>query len=77
MNKKIFAVGTVFESDTMYVADREVYHIYPSDPLTERDCWWTYLVTGGGPLKAAFLIAPIVLNAVRVFWDEKKKKSSS
>lgn len=56
MNKKTFAIGTVFESDTLYVADREIYHIYPSDPLTERDCWWTYLATGGGPLKAAFVL---------------------
>ena len=56
MNEKIFAVGTVFESDTVYRADRAVYDIYPSDSFEEIPCWWTFLNSGNIPLRAAFVL---------------------
>ena len=56
MKQAIFSVGTVFESDTLYMADRNRYDIYPSDDFEEIRCWWTFLNSGNIPLRAVFVL---------------------
>lgn len=56
MQTKVFSVDTVFESDTLYIADREQFDIYPSDQFETIDCWWTILHSGDIPLQAAFVL---------------------
>ena len=52
MQTKILTVDTVFESDTVYIADRKQYDFYPSENYEEIHCWWTFLNSGNIPLRA-------------------------
>ena len=56
MQTKILTVDTVFESDTVYIADRKQYDFYPSDDYGEIHCWWTFLNSGNIPLRAVFVL---------------------
>lgn len=56
MKQAIFSVGTVFENDTLYTADRDRYDIYPSETFEEIRCWWTFLNSGNIPLRAVFVL---------------------
>ena len=56
MKNKIFDIGITFESDTVYISDRKVYDIFPSDNFEEIHCWWTCANSGNIPLQAAFVL---------------------
>ena len=56
MQTKILTVDTVFESDTVYVADRKQYDFYPSDTHEEIHWWWTILNSGNIPLRSVFVL---------------------
>ncbi len=56
MQTKILSIDTVFESDTIYIADREQYDFYPSDHYEEIHWWWTILNSGNIPLRSVFVL---------------------
>jgi len=56
MQTKILTVDTVFESDTVYIADRKQYDFYPSDDYEEIHWWWTILNSGNIPLRSVFVL---------------------
>ena len=56
MQTKLFSADTIFESDTLYIADRKQYDLYPSDSYEEIHWWWTILNSGNIPLRAVFVL---------------------
>ena len=56
MKEAIFTPNTKWESNTRYIADREIYDIYPEDIDGTIPCWWTFLNSSGKPLESAFIL---------------------
>ena len=50
-----FDIGISFESNTIYIGDREEYHIYPSHAIETVNAWYTPANSDGNPLVAAFV----------------------
>lgn len=56
MQKQVFTPGASFQSDTIYVAERAEYHIYPTDATEVIRPWWTFVYSDDKPLTAAFVL---------------------
>lgn len=56
MKEAIFLPNTKWESNTRYIADRDVYDIYPEDIDGTVRCWYTIFNSSGKPLESAFIL---------------------
>ena len=56
MNKCFFSSDVIFESNTIYTADRAVYDIYPDESMESISCWWSSFKSDDKPLYASFVL---------------------
>lgn len=56
MKEAIFTPNITWESNTHYIADREVYDIYPEDADGTTHCWWSPVNSSGKPMTSAFIL---------------------